>query len=140
MSLRRRLNGNEPMLDLTSASDIIFSLLLFFILTQNFLTTLPMVLPTVTTGEAASREQPFHIAIDASGTVSVAAERLAEPWHAALASRTSAVPRDKPVLIELDRRAPAGRAVEALDVLRQAGISRVAFVATPAPLGPQGNP
>lgn len=134
MSLRRRLGGSDPVLDLTPASDIIFSLLLFFILTQNFLTTLPMILPTISVGESASQEHPLRLAVDASGTISLEGVRLPATWKSELASRASALSRTRrSLLIELDQQAPAGIAVEALDVLRRVGITRVAFVANPAP-------
>lgn len=133
MSLRRSLGRSERGLDLTPMSDIIFTLLLFFILTQNFLTSLAVDLPRVHTGESLPDEQHITISLLASDVIVVKDRELPVPgWEAGLTDLMSGTSSATTVVLNAHRDARAGIAVEVIDRLRELGIRRVAFTAVPA--------
>ena len=62
MSLARKPKNQSFSLDLTTCSDIIFTLLLFYILTQNFIPQIPLDLPAIE--NANHLENNTHTRID----------------------------------------------------------------------------
>ena len=107
-------------LELTPLIDVIFQLLVFFLLTANFLRpSLRLELPESATVDEAARE-PVRLEIDRDGNVrvdGVAVERsaLSEALGRALAGGRSTV------RLAGDREMAYGVFVEALDASRRAG-------------------
>ncbi|NLI78726.1 MAG: biopolymer transporter ExbD [Candidatus Riflebacteria bacterium] len=130
MSLRRRPVQEGGFLDLTTCSDIIFTLLLFYILTQNFLTQTPLQLPRLTPGEELSA-QARKIEILATGTIVWDGIPLPAEWEPAVAVRLRTMASEAPVVVNTHARAPAGVVVELLDRLRAGGVRQVAFGGQP---------
>ncbi len=131
MSLRRRKAREAGFLDLTPCSDIVFSLLLFYILTQNFVAHLPLKLPRVTQTLEQSSVLPVRIEVLASGTILWNGCPLSPHWEDDLPAHVRGVASSVPVLILAHSEAPAGVAIELLDGLRSAGIAQVAFGGLP---------
>ena len=132
MSFRRPLVRPEKTLDLTPMSDIIFTLLLFFILSQNFLTSLPVDLPEVHSGEPLPTERFRTIEITASNTILIEGKVLPQAgWEEALGNHLTGLATDGTVVLKADRNSRSGTAVEVIDWLRGRGIRRVALTATP---------
>lgn len=129
MSLRRRSLKSEWFLDMTPCSDIMFTLLLFYILTQSFVTQLPLQLPRIQTGEPTLGTREVHVQIDRDGKVKVGEKWIASPWRESL---PGALPASCPtVLLLTHREAPAGVAVELLDALRHLGVTSLSFGGLP---------
>jgi biopolymer transport protein ExbD len=123
----RRSAGNGHFLDLTSCSDIIFTLLLFYILTQNYVTRFPVELPSLASATDA-RPISQSLELDASGTLRLGMTVLDGPEWAAEVCRQIG---SGPLNLFADRRAPVGRAVEVLDQLRVSGVTSVALIGRP---------
>jgi len=114
--------------DMTPASDIIFTLLLFFILTQQALPLMQVELPSVGEHRRQDTAVPVPIEVTAAGRVIWDGTPLpAEGWLPDAASRARRLPASAPVVLEIDRKAPAGIALELLDSLQAAGIARLAI-------------
>ena len=128
--MRRKPRREGISLDMTTCSDIIFTLLLFYILTQNFMTQLPLQLPRLEATEQ-SLLQPQRIEIVASGTILWNDLPLESNWESAIREKTKTMASSTPVIFLVHRQAPAGMVVELLDRLRTAGITQVAFGGTP---------
>jgi biopolymer transport protein ExbD len=132
VSLRRRPERPSGFLDLTPCSDIIFTLLLFYILTQNFLTHLPMNLPGLSAGEdAAGGQRIERFDIGAAGEVRWNDADLGSAWKRVVTEKSSLIASGTPCVVLVDRQAPAGIVVELLDLLRRHGIQRVTFGGVP---------
>ncbi|HNV72064.1 MAG TPA: biopolymer transporter ExbD [Candidatus Ozemobacteraceae bacterium] len=145
MSLRRRAQKSEPFLDMTPCSDIMFTLLLFYILTQSFVTQMPVQLPRLATGESVVDARQIRLQIERDGQVvcqsafssvppstarrSASECRLEPPWERSLPRVLPA--SDPAVLVVVHREAPAGIAVELLDALRRLGVPSISFAGLP---------
>ncbi len=128
MAFRRPIPSGGVSFDMTPASDIIFTLLLFFILTQQALPLMKTELPAVGAFQAPEEAKPLCIELTASGSIVWDGTSLPDSsWESALASCARQIPASSAIIIEVDRKAPAGTAVELLDRLQAAGITKVAF-------------
>lgn len=119
-------------LDIAPLIDIVFLLLIFFLLTWNFLAQsqagIKVNLPKAVTSEAVAEE---------SLIISVTSENLIYlndkiVTIKELASKLETLPKKKSLLIKADRRASLGRVVEVWDICRNAGISQVNIATTQA--------
>lgn len=131
MSLRRRCPRDTGFLDLTPCSDIIFTLLLFYILTQSYLTCLPMALPRLQAGEHSTAAHPLRIEVQASGTILWNGAPLPTVWESAVRERMKRLATETAVVLLAESKAPAGLVIELLDRLRAAGVRQVAFGGQP---------
>ena len=130
MALRRNSSKEGFSLDLTSCSDIIFTLLLFYILTQNFLPQTPLELPAIsseTTGSTTAQ----RIEVSENGQITFNGVSMPADTVAAKIKEMHSSASDTQIIIYASRRSPAGISIELLDQIRRAGITRVAFAGQP---------
>ncbi|HET19637.1 MAG TPA: biopolymer transporter ExbD [Chromatiales bacterium] len=135
MNFRPR-QRDEVGLDLTPLIDVVFLLLLFFMLTTTFVeaTRLKIDLPEAGQGaEAERKDDHWTIEIDAQGRYAlngetVVAEQLSERLRA-IPGRTE----ETSVLVRADGQASHQAVVRALDAARSAGIVRVGLATESAP-------
>lgn len=121
-------------LSLTPLIDIVFLLLVFFMLTAHFVEerALDIQLPEARTGQARQTEEPLTVVLGPDGEVRVAGEAVARE-HLGEALRSGLAGRpDRRVRIRGDARADLGAMVEVLDAARGAG-ARALDVATRSP-------
>ncbi len=131
MSLCRHIpKSGEEDLDLTPCSDIIFTLLLFYILTQSFQSHFPLQLPSLKTGEHRSGASE-RLEITASGTILWSGNPLRTDWECDVRQRAARLSSSTSIILSSHRQAPAGILVELLDRLRNAGVHQVAFAGVP---------
>ncbi len=130
MALRRSSSKEGFSLDLTSCSDIIFTLLLFYILTQNFLPQTPLELPAISS-ETAGSTTAQRIEVSDNGQITLNGVNLAAETVAARIQEMHRSSSDTQIIIYASRRSPAGISIELLDQMRRAGITRVAFAGRP---------
>jgi biopolymer transport protein ExbD len=123
---------------MTALIDIVFLLLIFFLLTTNYLTTdsLPVNLPSAATA-AARHENFLIIGIDAHGAVfldgrPVSDGQLRRRLKALLKHR----PARQPVAIRSDRTVSLERVVAVLDIARSCGARQLSLVAEKPGTGP----
>jgi biopolymer transport protein ExbD len=109
-------------LDISPLIDIVFQLLLFFMLTSNFITQqgIKLNLPHAETGMPQSAKQPVVLSIDRQKRIfidrkEVKMAELAAVLTAELQSRAT-----KTVVLKTDEAVPVGLAVRVMDLARQA--------------------
>lgn len=124
----RRRSGQTP--NLTPLIDIVFLLLVFFMLTSHFVQeqALDIDLPVADSGEAVREDSELEVVINARGHLLVdehivETENLEGVLRQQLAGRES-----KLVRVRGDRGAPLGKAVAVLDAARKAGADGVDIV------------
>lgn len=127
MSFRRKKEKEQFALDMTTCSDIIFTLLLFYILTQNFLPQTTLDLPETVSSEQTETQEQIKIEISEEGNiiwndVSYSEEQLVEKIVEASALQTKSA-----IMIFAHKKSPAGVCIELLDKLRNAGVKNVIF-------------
>jgi len=134
--IRRSEEADEPSLNLTPMIDVIFNLLLFFMLATTFLAperSMDVELPQARAGQA--REIVLNVLRD--GGILLAGRRV-DPTLLERELRAAAArdPRT-PVTIRGDRRAEHQTIVRVLDACRQAGLANLSL-GTSAPSRREG--
>ncbi len=124
-------------LGLTPLIDLVFLLLVFFLLTAHFVEeqSLEIQLPEAESGKntAASVPEALDIFINAEGRI-----RFQDEWVSAetLSSRLAEIlarTPDRPVRARGDARAPLQPVVKVLDAANRAGARTLDIIATPSP-------
>lgn len=126
MNFRSR-RGDEVHPDLTPLIDVVFLLLLFFMLTTTFVHSnrLKLDLPEAASGESVREREPWVIEVDAQGRYALNGDVVDA---AMLAARLKAMPEDASaagLLVRADGQASHQAVVRVLDAARAAGITRI---------------
>ncbi|HGY08855.1 MAG TPA: biopolymer transporter ExbD [Oceanithermus profundus] len=131
MANRRR--RREPGINLAPLVDIVFLLVIFFMVSSTFITPetgLPIDLPQATSGEERPQGAPV-VVVRADGQVFWKGEPTAD---ADLLTELRGVLAADPVgtvVLRADRKTAHGRVVQVMDLIRRAGAKRVAVAAVP---------
>lgn len=132
--MRRRLGRTRPFaqgagLDLTPMVDVVFQLVIFFMVSTTFITLesgLPVDLPQAQTTQAQASDVPT-VTITQDGRIFLAGAEVSEgdlvsALRAALAEAPS-----QTVVMRADQSIQYGLPVRVMDLIRQAGAERVAI-------------
>lgn len=125
-----------PMSDInvTPLVDVMLVLVVIFILAAPLLAgSLRLELPRAQGTAPAAPAPALLIEVDSAGAVHLEGAALAQ---AALAQRLAAAAAERPdteIQLRADAALPYGRVVELMGMAHAAGLSRIAFVAEPAP-------
>ncbi|NOR72451.1 MAG: biopolymer transporter ExbD [Mariprofundaceae bacterium] len=129
-----RRSGQAP--NLLPLIDIVFLLLIFFMLTAHFVRNegLPIELPEAASAVSLEQKKPLEIVISSSGQITISGEQilsgvLVEKITSLLSSRD-----EKRIVIRGDADVSLGDSVKVIDAARQAGASGVDIV-TEQPAG-----
>lgn len=127
MKFKRKLE-TRAVIDLVPMIDVVFQLILFFLVSTTFavLPGISLELPQSSTAEG-TRTNGITISVEASGNVFVNSDPVAlEALDASLESLSFTMPRDAiPVSLEADEMVPNGTIVRILDSLRRTGYTGV---------------
>lgn len=124
----RRHSNQTP--NLTPLIDIVFLLLVFFMLTSHFVTdeAINIALPVADSGEATNEKDQLEVVINDKGYLLyqshiISIESLIPTLQMALKDRN-----DKVVRIRGDQSTSLGRTIKILDAIRKAGATGVDIV------------
>lgn len=124
-------------INMTPLVDIMLVLLVIFIVTAKILVTPSMPLDLPSASQAEDVQVIFAVTIPAKGGIEVNGQPVAgDDGLRAKAKEALASDPDVRAVIQADGQVPHAQVIATLDVLRQAGLSRVAFATQP----PQGAP
>ncbi len=129
MKFKRRVFLEKGHLDIAPLIDVIFLLLVFFMLTSSFIFQpgIKINLPKALTSEVIQREN-LIIVITEDNSIYID-ERLIDTDE--LSSRLRIAAREsKPILIKADRKASLGRVVEIWDLCRVEGVQKINIATT----------
>ncbi|MGB5438382.1 MAG: biopolymer transporter ExbD [Gammaproteobacteria bacterium] len=125
-------NDDEPEINLTPLIDVVFLLLIFFMVSTTFLqqSRIKIDLPEATSSQSSEEEEALEILIDSQGryfigeeqTVNTTSKTLKSAISKALGERKTA-----PVIIRADAFTPHQAVVTALDVTSQLGLTRISL-------------
>ena len=137
MNFQGRSAEEDVNINLTPLIDVVFLLLIFFMVSTTFDTTsqLKIKLPEASTTQASEAEQKISVLIDAKGKFYVNSRELINNKSATLraALERSVADGMLPVVIQSDAASPVQSLVTAMDVVGQLGFSQVS-VATTRPI------
>ncbi|MFU8804123.1 MAG: ExbD/TolR family protein [Bradymonadaceae bacterium] len=135
MNFRNTANSRraETTLELTPLIDVVFLLLIFFLITTTFVQTteaeIPINLPEAASGVASEQVERMVLVVTATGGVAIEGE--GEVSSANLRARLEELHEQNPmasILLKGDVEATHGKVIELLDVVKQTGFSRVNLV------------
>ncbi len=131
MSARRHLPAEEDTeLDMTPMLDIVFIMLIFFIVTTSFVKESGVTVNTPQASTAANQENAnIFIAITATGEVWIDRRPVDPRSVRALVARLHADNPEGSVIIQSDADAATGTLVDVMDQVRLAGVEGIAIAA-----------
>ena len=135
MSLRdsRKKRREDVNLEMTPLIDVVFLLLIFFLITTTFSKSqeahIPINLPTAVTGEKATSGEKVVLFITEDGTVELKGD---EPLRGeTIEEQLSDLHQRKPessVVLKGDENASHGKVIEVLDRIKETGFKKVDLV------------
>jgi len=138
---RRTLD--DPAINLTPLIDVVFLLLIFFMVTTTFTrdTRLSVNLPEADAQQLENVPEQIEVVVSQAGRYSVNGQLLADNQSSTLSQAIIAAAsgnRNMPVLLVADAEATHQAVVTAMDAIGQAGFSRLS-IATRRPADEQGT-
>ncbi|MCB1704899.1 MAG: biopolymer transporter ExbD [Halioglobus sp.] len=131
MSAKRHIPAQEDTeLDMTPMLDIVFIMLIFFIVTTSFVKESGVTVNTPEAATAANQENAnIFIAITASGEVWIDRRPVDPRSVRAIVARLHADNPEGSVIIQSDAEAATGTLVDVMDQVRLAGVEGIAIAA-----------
>ena len=129
MKFKRRTSLEKGQLDIAPLIDVVFLLLIFFMLTSSFIFQpgIKINLPKALTSEVIHRENLIIVITDDNSLY--ISDRLIDGEE--LSSRLEIARKEaKPILIKADRKASLGKVVEVWDLCRAGGIEKINIATT----------
>lgn len=124
---RRRSLATNAAIDLTPMVDVVFLLIIFFMLTTTFITVesgLPVDLPQAQTAITSPSELPT-VSIDSTGRIYFGGAQVSETELPTMVRQALQLSGQTSVVLRADSTAQHGQAVRVMDILRQAGAERI---------------
>lgn len=132
----RPARTEEPDINLTPLIDVVFNILLFFIVTTTFINegALSLTLPEASPEARAADSPVLLLTIDADGQYTLDSRALINRQRDTVRRALTGLIEQgdqRPLVIKADRLAPHESVVWALDAAGQAGIGKVSIATTP---------
>ena len=133
MNLRHG-RAQEPDVTLTPLIDIVFLLLIFFMVSTTFErnSELSIELPEATAKQEKAKDEPIEIAIDAKGRYYVDGKQLVNTQAATIKQALQKAADNRktpPVVVNADAKTPYQAVVTVMDAARQLGFVHLTFAA-----------
>ncbi|EGR3362848.1 biopolymer transporter ExbD [Vibrio parahaemolyticus] len=124
-------SSDETAIDMTPMLDIVFIMLIFFIVTTSFVKEagLEVNRPTASSAQTVKKGN-IMVAIGAAGDVWVDKRRIEVDAVRANIERLRAESPDGAVVIQADTKANAGVVVKVMDQIKMAGVESISIAAT----------
>ena len=127
-------SDEEATINLTPLIDVVFLLLIFFMVSTTFDTTsqLKIKLPEASENKTTSPVKPLYLMIDAKGRFFINSRELSSQKSEALLFALQSVVKgsNMPVVIQSDASSPVQSLVTAMDVVARLGLSKVSIATT----------
>jgi biopolymer transport protein ExbD len=134
MRFQTKSKKDGSLLDITPVVDTVFILLIFFVLSLNFISTpgIRVDLPKATAKEITPEKKDLRVVITSKNQLylnekPVDLKDLREEFNKAGRSDRG----DTQILIQADQQVTHGKVVEVMDLARSAGLHRLAIVTRP---------
>ncbi len=129
MNFRRRNQREPSQLDMTPLVDVVFNLLIFFMLSTTFVTTpgIKINLPKASAKELKVQEKEVRIAMTKSGKIYVNRKLVSLDDVRKILKRKARINPKMLVIIEADAQVTHGKVVQIMDIAKNAGLNRLAI-------------
>ena len=125
-SLRRK---EAPAINLTPLIDVVFILLIFFLLTTTFRSTagLDVDLPSASSGQTAQNENQVILTLNTSGELFLQDQKVSRSIAIEQLAEIKQQQQDLFIILQADQTVPHGDVVRVLDDLRKSGLHKIAI-------------
>jgi biopolymer transport protein ExbD len=135
MNFRAQENENEPRIDLTSLIDVVFILLIFFMVTTTFdrQSELKVELPQASSEVQQQPEEPIRLVIDADGRFFINGSEVVNTQDETLQmalDKALGDDRERPVILQADAHTEHQAVVTAMDAAAKLGVSQLSIATT----------
>ncbi len=134
MQFYHRNQDEEAQINLTPLIDVVFLLLIFFMVSTTFDTTsqLKIRLPEASPSETRTQPRKLNLVIDADGRFILNSRELVDNRSATLRAALERALEDRllPIVIQSDAASPVQSLVTAMDVVTQLGLVQVSIATT----------
>ena len=147
------IEREEPSLNLAPLIDVVFLLLIFFMVTTSFVRddAIDLALPEASSQQTQSEEFSIRISVSRFDDIQVEdsqsrfssiagdsqrgplKQRIGEAIEQLQRERGAATGRTPTIIIEADKAASHGRVIELMDAVSQLGLSKIQFAVMPTP-------
>lgn len=120
----------EPEIDMTPMIDIVFQLMIFFMVTTVFIVSRGISVDLPSSRKAEQQQQAskdVNIVINADNTIEVNGEPVALDFLGSTVFEIKKRDLSKNAILEADRKVNHGLVVAVMDILREQGIEGIAF-------------
>lgn len=133
---QRRRQGEEPKVDLTAMVDVVFLLLIFFMISTTFVESpgISVDLPESSASVVEKQPKELTVYITAKGEIELQGRRLNLPQLRQFLKAEHADADDATFILHADRKVEHGLVVSVMDAAQQAGYQKLA-IATERPTG-----
>ncbi len=135
MQFRSQISEDESEVNLTPLIDVVFLLLIFFMVSTTFDTTseLKIDLPEASVDQPAKQVDTVTVMIDPRGALYLNGKRLKNNKAELLLlemHRLVGSNKDIPVIIQSDAKSPVQSMITAMDVVGQMGLTKLSIATT----------
>ncbi|MDF1565033.1 MAG: biopolymer transporter ExbD [Deltaproteobacteria bacterium] len=125
----KRPRGFDARIEIAPLIDVVFLLLIFFLLTTSFVQhrTLGVELPTTRGERSPEPSGAIVLVLREEGSLLHEGRLLDEAGVAALLSGAAAASPPSPIVLQADESVPHGRVVEVLDRIQRAGLRHLSI-------------
>lgn len=125
-----RRKPEDPVINITSLVDVLFILLLFFILSTTWVTApgIKVNLPKTESREPSKEKRELTVVVSKDGKLYVETRQVSVDQLAKLlADKAKKGETDAPVVIQADEATMHGKVVEVMDLAKTAGFNKLAI-------------
>jgi biopolymer transport protein ExbD len=136
MKFQSRAANDEIDLNLTPLIDVIFTLIIFFVVTTNFKerSAMKLQLPSAESASTIEQAKPLNIMVDAEGRFYIEEVEVSEASVTGVKTaiiNAAGQDRSMPVVLRADARTPHQAVITAMDALGQLGFVKISIATTP---------
>lgn len=130
MARKQREEGEDAAIDMTPMLDIVFIMLIFFIVTTSFIKEAGVEVNKPSAKSVFDQKKAnIFVAITADGDVWLDKRKVEADSVRANIERLLAEQASEVVVVQADSDAEHGKVVEVLDQIKAAGVNRIAYAA-----------
>lgn len=138
---RRAKNAKGGFLDITPLVDLVFLLIIFFLLSTTFVVSpgIKIDLPQAISQKIRKESKEITLSVDPSGAVYLNSDPVDRDSLVSRLARLAQEDLDMTVLIRGDRSTDFGQVVDVLGMVKQSGLHRIAIMTQPQKGPSQGQ-
>lgn len=133
MNFRQKNHREASTLDMTPLVDVVFNLLIFFMLSTTFVTTpgIKINLPEASSKELKVQEKEVRIALTRKGKIYLNRKLVTLDDVRKTLKQKARINPKMLVIIQADEQVTHGKVVQIMDIAKTAGLNRLAIATRP---------